>query len=232
MNNKFTIINSTTDNNNNEFANIDRIIKIYDGWQRQFISHLRKMENRKISDLLQSELSKIGLAGIKLIAASHSINKENKRLKIDSTKTLDEIQAEFTLLSEIFNIISFLTPRNLVTTFPVDKVYDGEKWGCKDYFFTMEALSKFDWDKPIGKDSLLNLLWDYENKDLREVYLEYISDISEIYKSQTGKGIAEEWYNNMGIPTYTADRETGIIKNNTTAKISKFKNTSDITVIK
>lgn len=211
---------------------MERIIKTYDGWQRQFVSHLEKIGNRKISDLSQSELSKISLAGIKLIAASHNINKENKRLKIDCTKTLDETQTEFTLLSEIFNIISFLTPRNLITTFPVDKIYDGDKRGCKDYFFTMEVLSKFDWDKPIGKDSLLNLLWDYENKDLREVYLEYISDISAIYKSQTGKGIAEEWCDNMGIPTYTTDKETGIIKNNSTGKISKLKNVSHITVIK
>lgn len=202
------------------------------GKQYYTCSYTGAMENRKISDLSQSELSKIGLAGIKLIAASHNINKENKRLKIDCTKTLDETQTEFTLLSEIFNIISFLTPRNLIITFPVDKIYDGEKWGCKDYFFTMEVLSKFDWDKPLGKDSLLKLLWDYENKDLREAYLDYISDISAIYKSQTGKGIAEEWCDNMSIPTYTTDKEIRIIKNNSTGKISKLKNTSHITVIK
>ena len=201
------------------------------GKQYYTCSYTGAMENRKISDLPQSELSKIGLAGIKLIAASHNINKENKRLQIDCTKTLEEIQAEFTLLSEIFNIISFLTPRNLVATFPIDKVYDGDKWGYKDYFFTMEVLSKYDQDKPIGIDSLFNLLWNYENKDLREVYLEYVSDISAIYKSQTGKGIAEEWCDNMDIPTYTADKETGIIKTNSTGEISKFKNTSHITVI-
>lgn len=232
MNNKFTVINSKQDNQNSEIAHVERLIKTYDGWQRQFVSHLEKMENRKISDLPQSELSKIGLAGIKLIAASRNINKENKRLLIDCTKTLEETQVEFTLLSGIFNIISFFTPRNLITTFPVDKVYDGDKWDCKDYFFTMKILSKLDWDKPIGKDKLMDLLWDYQNKDLRNAYMDYISDLSAIYKSQTGKGIAEEWSGNMGIPTYTADKKTEIIKNNSTGEISKLKNTDHFTVIK
>lgn len=232
MNNKFTIINSTTDNNNNEFVRMERIIKIYDGWERQFKSRISKIGNKKIPDLTQTELAQIGLAGIKWMVVSRNIKREHEKQKTGYVESLDEKQSKLVMISHIFNIISFLTPKNLVTTFPIDKVYDGEKWGCKDYFFTMDVLSKFDWDKPIGKDSLLDLLWDYENKDLRNVYLEYLSDMSAIYKSQTGKSIAEEWCDNMDIPIYTADKETGIIKNNSTEEISKFKKASHITVIK
>lgn len=211
---------------------MERIIKTYDGWQRQFKSRISKIGNKKITDLTQTELAQIGLAGIKWMVASCNIKQEHEKQKTGYVESFDEKQSKLDMISYIFNIISFLTPRNLVTTFPIEKIYDGDKWGCKDFFSTMEELSKFDWDKPLGKDSLLNLLWDYENKDLREVYLEYISDISAIYKSQTGKGIVEEWCDNMGIPTYTADKEAGIIKNNSTGKISKLKNVSHITVIK
>lgn len=231
MNNKFTIINSKSDNNNNELARMERVIKTYDGWKRQLTSRISKILDKKIENLTQTELAQIGLAGIKWMVTSCNIKRELEK-KTGYVESFDEKQSKLDMISYIFNIISFLTPRNLVTTFPIEKIYDGDKWGCKDFFSTMEELSKFDWDKPLGKDSLLKLLWDYENKDLREVYLEYISDISAIYKSQTGKGIAEEWCDNMGIPTYTADKETGIIKNNSTGKISKLKNVSHITVIK
>ena len=69
----------------------------------------------------------------------------------------------------------------------------------------------------------MDLLWNYENADLCNVYLEFLNAMSAIYRSQTGKGIAETWCDNMGIPTYTEDKETGIMKNNQTGDIMKPK---------
>ena len=68
------------------------------------------------------------------------------------------------MIDSIFGVLGCLTLRNFVTTFPVDKYYKGAKWEEKDYFYTMEVLKDMDWDKPIGRDKLSELLWDYENE--------------------------------------------------------------------
>lgn len=95
----------------------------------------------------------------------------------------------------------------------------------------MEALSKMDWDKPIGRDELSELLWDYDNSDLRHAYIEFTTAMSVIYRAQTGKGIAETWLDDLGIPTYTEDRETGIMINNQTGDIMKAKKASHIHIV-
>lgn len=151
------------------------------------------------------------------------VSRENRRLGIDEGRTLEEEQLRFTVIDSIFTIIGCLTLRNFVTTFPIDKSYDGSKWECKDYFSTMEVLSKMDWDKPIGRDELSELLWDYDNSDLRHAYNEYTSAMSAIYKAQTGKGIIEKFFEDRGVPTYTIDKETGVMKNNMTGDTMKPK---------
>ena len=88
-----------------------------------------------------------------------------------------------------------------------------------------------DWDKPIGRDGLMDLLWDYENTDLRNVYLEFLNAMSAIYRSQTGKGLAEQWCEDQGIDTYTYDRETGIMTDNQTGDIIKTKEHSHLRVV-
>ena len=88
------------------------------------------------------------------------------------------------------------------------------------------------WDKPIGRDELSELLWDYMNADLRHAYVEFTTAMSAIYKAQTGRGIAETWLDDLGIPTYTDDKETGIMKNNRTGDIMKPKKASHIQIVK
>lgn len=136
------------------------------------------------------------------------------------------------MIDSIFGVLGCLTLQNFVNTFPIDKTYDGAKWEEKDYFYTMEVLKDMDWDKPIGRDKLSELLWDYENEELRHAYIEFTTAASAIFRAQTGKGIAETWCDNMGVPTYTEDKETGIMKNNRTGDIMKPKKTSHIQIVK
>ena len=175
---------------------------------------------------------KIALSGIKYICSWRDVKRENKRLGVEHQQTLEEAQITFQQIDAIFTVCGYLTLRNFVTTFPIEKDYSGEKWECKDYFSTMEVLSKMDWDKPIGRDELSELLWDYDNADLRHAYVEFTTAMSAIYRAQTGKGIAETWCDNMGIPTYTEDRETGIMKNNQTGDIMKPKKVSHLQIVK
>lgn len=235
MSNKFTVINSTDEDKNKEMDRIYRIARLNELWERQYLSALeRSCTGRigKISELPQDELAKIGLAGIKYICSMRDVTRENMKLGIDKGRTLAEEQIRFTVIDSIFTILGCLTLRNFVTTFPIDKRYDGEKWECIDYFSTMKALSKMDWDNPIGRDELSELLWDYDNSELRHAYMEYTSAMSAIYKAQTGKGIMEKFFEDRGVPTYTIDKETGIMKNNQTGDIVKTQKVSHIQVVK
>lgn len=158
--------------------------------------------------------------------------RENLRLDTGYSRSLRESQIIFQLIDAIFTVCGYLTLRNFVTTFPIEKYFKGDKWEEKDYFYTMDVLSKMDWDKTIGRDELSELLWDYMNADLRHAYLEFTDAMSALYRSQTGKGMMEQFCEELGIDTYTVDRENGIIKNNQTGDIGKIKKTSHIQVIK
>lgn len=234
MSNKFTVINSTDEDKIKEMNRINRIARWNEIWERQFFDTIMKYtkEYGTLYKLPQDKLAKVGLAGIKYICSCHDVSRQNIRLGIDEPKTLKQNQYRFQLIDSIFGVLGCLTLRNFVTTFPVDKYYKGAKWEEKDYFYTMDVLSKMDWDKPIGRDELSELLWDYMNVDLRHAYLEFTNAMSAIYRAQTGKGIAETWLDDMGIPTYTMDRETGIMINNQTGDIMKPKRVSHIQVVK
>ena len=234
MNDNFLVIKGNADTVDTN--RIMRTIAIHDCWERQYhnsvLQTIEKNKGMKIADYPQDDLMKIALAGIKYINSIREIKRENARVGTDYVQTLEESQAAFQLIDAIFTVCGYLTLRNFVTTFPIDKTYDGAKWEEKDYFYTMDVLSKMDWDKPIGRDELSELLWDHMNADLRHAYIEYTNAMSAIYRAQTGKGIAETWLDDLGIPTYTMDRETGIMKNNQTGDIMKPKKVSHLQIVK
>ena len=174
---------------------------------------------------------KISLSGIKYINSIREIRRENERVGTDYVQTLEEAQIAFQLIDAIFTVCEYLTLRNFVNTFPIEKYYKGAKWEEKDYFYTMEVLKDMDWDKPIVRDELSELLWDYENEELRHAYIEFTTAMSAIYQAQTGKGIAEKFFEERGVPTYSVDRESGIMRNNQTGDIMKPKRMSHIQVV-
>lgn len=235
MGSKFTVIKSTDKDKIKETDRLYRVARMSELWERQYCSALEKSctgRTGKISDLPQDELAKIGLAGIKYICSMRDVTRENIKLGIDRKRTLKEEQVRFTVIDSIFTVLGCLTLRNFVTTFPIEKYYKGAKWEEKDYFYTMDVLKKMDWDKPIGRNELSELLWDYENEELRHAYIEFTTVASAILRAQTGRGIAETWCDNMGIPTFTEDKETGIMKNNRTGDIMKSKKVSHIQIVK
>lgn len=193
---------------------------------------IEKNKDIKLADYPQEDLMKIALCGIKYICSIRDVKRENLRLDTGYSRSLRESQIIFQLIDAIFTVCGYLTLRNFVTTFPIEKYFKGDKWEEKDYFYTMDVLSKMDWDKTIGRDELSELLWDYMNADLRHAYLEFTDAMSALYRSQTGKGMMEQFCEDLGIDTYTVDRENGIIKNNQTGNICKLEKASHIQVIK
>lgn len=237
MSSKFTVIESTNEDKTKEMDRISKIAKLNEIWERQYRNSVlqaaqKNINIKSIADYPQADIMKIALSGIKYICSWRDVKRKNNRLGVEHQQTLEEAQATFQLIDAIFTVCGFLTLRNFVTTFPIEKYYKGAKWEEKDYFYTMEVLSKMDWDKPISRNELSELLWDYDNEDLRHAYVEFTTAMSAIYRAQTGKGIAETWCDNMGIHTYTEDKETGIMKNNRTGDIMKPKKTSHIQIVK
>lgn len=230
----FEIIEGNSDEE--KFDRVTKLITLHDCWQRQYqkaiYNAMARNEGKQISDYPQEDLMKIALLGIKYINLVREIRRESERLNIDSKQSLEESQAIFNLIDTVFMVMGYIKLKNLVTTFPIKKEYDGEKWCCKDYFYTMDVLSKMDMDKPVGRDNISDLLWDYQNDDLRETYVEFMCATSAIYRSQTGKGIAEQLCNDMGIPTYTINKETGIIRDNQTGQTTKLKSRRNLQVVK
>lgn len=233
MNNKFTVIKGNADTE--DVNKVMRTIAFHDCWERQYhnsvLQVIEKNKGIKIADYPQEDLMKISLSGIKYINSIRKIRRENERVGTDYVQTLEEAQIAFQLIDAIFTVCGYLTLRNFVTTFPIEKYYKGAKWECKDYFYTMEVLKKMDWDRTIGRDKLSELLWDYENEELRHAYIEFTTAASAIFRAQTGKGIAEKFFEERGVPTYSVDRETGIMRNNQTGDIMKPKRMSHIQVV-
>lgn len=148
-------------------------------------------------------------------------------------RTLEQINADFSLLECVKMLMGQLTPREMMSMFPITKEYDGEKWGCKDYFFTVEKLKEYNLDVPLGAEALEELLWDYHNNDLFAFSAVAFSIISNMYKAQTGKGIMDQWLEEQGIGTYTINQEMGIIKDNQTGEIHKLsKKSSHLKIVK
>lgn len=234
MSNNFTVIKGKSDTV--DTTRIKNLLTVYNCWQRQYHNAICKTmeenEGKKIEDFPQEDLMKIALSGVKHVISVLEIRRENARLGTDYTKTLEESQATFDLIDALFSVMGCIKLKNFVTIFPITKEYDGEKWQSKDYFYTIYVLSKMDWDKPIGRDNMYDLLWDYQNDDLREVCVEFTCAMSAIYRSQTGKNIAEEWCDDLGIPTYSVDNENGIMRDNQTGKVTKIRKKSHIQVVK
>lgn len=234
MNNKFTVIESTDEDKLQEMDRINKVARINEIWERYFFDMVMRYtkEYGTLYKLPQDKLAKVGFAGIKYICSCRDVSRENTRLGIDEPKTLKQNQYRFQMIDSIFGVLGCLTLKNFVTTFPIEKYYKGAKWEEKDYFYTMDVLSKMDWSKPIGRDKLSELLGDYENEELRHAYVEFTTSASAILRAQTGKSIAETWCDNMGVPTFTEDKETGIMKNNRTGDIMKPIKTSHIQIVK
>lgn len=115
----------------------------------------------------------------------------------------------FELTELVKTIIALLTPNELITVFPIDKTYDGDKYQIKDYFSTMKELNKNGMDTIITSQ-IDYILWEYMNRDIERFEVNTMCILSDINRMETGKGIMEIWAEENGIDTYK------VCKNETT----------------
>lgn len=221
---KFTVITGNKDTA--ELNRLTKVIALHDMWNRQYHNTVSSMfeKHKGIDNWSQDELMKVSLCGVKYINYAIEIDAINHRLDSTYQTPFEVKQNSFNLIGALFGIIGRIKLNNLLKIFPIDKEYDGDKWGCKDYFFTMEVLKEKGLDNAVDRDGVFDLMLDYMNKDLREFIVFYMSCMSVMYKQQTGVGIAEKFCEDNGIGTYTMDREKGLLIDNQTGEIAKVSN--------
>lgn len=221
---KFTV--ETGNKDTTELNRLTRTIKLHDMWNRQYHNTVSSIfqKHKSIDEWSQDELMKVALCGVKYINSAIEIDAINHRLDSTYQTSFEVKQNSFNLIDGLFGIIGRIKLGNLIKIFPIDKTYDGDKWGSKDYFFTMDVLKEKGLDNAVGRDGVFDLMWDYENRDLREFTVFYMSCMSAMYKQQTGVGIAEKFCEDNGIGTYTMDRENGLLIDNQSGEIAKMSN--------
>lgn len=108
-----------------------------------FINQLKSADVRykTVEQYDKDTLKKLILLGVKTVVAIESRKKDK-----------DSLTLLFSIISFVNSLMELLTPREFETIFPIDKVYDGERWEMKDYFYTRKYIEEFGIDKIIGKD--------------------------------------------------------------------------------
>lgn len=104
-----------------------------------------------------------------------------REIKHIKPKSCLEIESRYQEVKTVMDAIGRLTPQKLLQLYPVTKEYDGERWDCKDYFYTMDKLKQWPPDKPIGTaQEVARLLWDYQNKDLEIMLLQWMNAVNDL----------------------------------------------------
>ena len=111
--------------------------------------------------------------------------------------SVGDAEVMFAFMQTIKDIISCLTPREMMQLFPIDKAYDGERWQSKDYFYTMKTLEEHGLDVKIG-ETVGNILWDYMNEHVMDFHVNHLSAVGRMHKQHTGREMLADFFESQG----------------------------------
>jgi hypothetical protein len=113
---------------------------------------------------------------------------------------LDVLSPEdrYAYMERIVDVTSLITPRQFMTIFPIDKDYDGDKYGTRDYFTTVaDAIKLNGIDKPIKEP--FKFLMNYWNHDVLLFVVNMTTAMSDIHKEKTGKNLFTQFLEDNGL---------------------------------
>ena len=110
----------------------------------------------------------------------------------------------------IIGCLRFLTIRELMELFPIDKYWDKEKI-CVDYDSTIEHLKNYDWDIPMG-DKTEEILCEYVNRDGHKVVIDHTLASLHRYEEETGESPLMELLQQEGIEPFRPILPMGFCK--------------------
>ena len=117
---------------------------------------------------------------------------------------LEDLMIDFENMEIIKGFMALLTPRQFMNTFPITKVYDGDKYETKDYPYTMNMIKEMGIDKPI-EDRMDKFLWDYLNRDISMFLVNLMSITRDIMRANGQQGLLKHMSAEFGIPIYLSD---------------------------
>ena len=159
---------------------------------------VRTLERLKAAPEDKQENLRAIFYGVKLIGVT-----DNRNLSAEGA------YSRFWLIESIKASIGKLTPQELMQMFPVKKVYDGERWEVKDYFFTMDVLRQHGLDKPLG-EAVNEILWDYMNRSIMDFVVASLAVMDELRRHNGEKNMFQEFMDEQGIklPTYRMEKDS------------------------
>lgn len=115
------------------------------------------------------------------------------------------IEDEFRGYESLLAVISLMTPREFIETFPVTKEFNGHKYGIKDYFSVMEEIrNNYPMDTPImsnGEDcssTMLKFLMEYCNTYTDKLTISIMLNIGNMHKMHTGRDMLDDFMISQG----------------------------------
>lgn len=130
--------------------------------------------------------------------------KFNLTLAIKGCPSLNEIdnpKLGLFIFDIIISKIKTMTPREFMQLFPVKKIYDGDRFGYKDYYYTIKAINEYGLDSKI--EDPIKFIGSYQNDDVFRFLINYMNFVSEEYRNETGRSMACDWMEIAHIP-YTS----------------------------
>ena len=163
-------------------------------WQRAYERKLVSILNDENRPSITDTMS-IVFMGVKV----YSLNRDN-------IKDLDYLIGKFKCMEDIKYLMSCLTPKQFVDTFPIRKTYDGDRYEHKDYFFTKKMVDSLNQDAQIGA-GIEDFLWDYMNYDTQIFSVTLFGLMSDIMRAKGEPGMMERMSADLGIPLYYEDKK-------------------------
>ncbi|MBF0229173.1 MAG: hypothetical protein HQK63_06220 [Desulfamplus sp.] len=150
-------------------------------------------KTNKIDKQLVKQLVYFGIKGLPIFRKEALAGGFDRQIADEDT-----LKHIFNTMTMIDLFTGHLTPRELMTVFPIEKKYDGKRWEFKDYFSTMEELEKIGLDNPIG-ENVSELFFDYQNKYIRIYNVNKIGVVDDLRRYNGEKGMLEEFMEQQGV---------------------------------
>lgn len=110
--------------------------------------------------------------------------------------------SNFQFISSIKSLMECMTLKQFMTTFPIEKTYDGERWGVKDYYYTINYIKEIGLNPQdeLGEHTL-ELLTAYMNPDICDLFVKSLTTMSAIRRHEGHLSLFEEFMASEGHKT-------------------------------
>lgn len=96
------------------------------------------------------------------------------------------------------DLLTLMTPREFTHIFPIEKKYDGSRWGEKDYFYVTGWIDEnIGWDNKIPNG--FEFLMEYLSWPVNVAAVQMMDIVGKFHQRQTGKDPLIEFFESQGI---------------------------------